>query len=79
MPEMDLKPDDYRVQTRSGRWLARDDWRVAMPYAVIVALGFIVFAWWHRAELPLALLVGTIGVASLLLGIAIGAWLRRFD
>ena len=79
MPEMDLGPDHYRVQTKRGSWINRDDWRVTLPYAAIVSAGFIVFAWWHRAELPLALLVGTVAVASCLFGILIGAWLKRFD
>jgi hypothetical protein len=79
MPEIELKPDDYRVRARSGRWMNRDDWRITMPYAAIVAVGFIVFAWWHRDELSLAILFGATIVPSLLLGVAIGAWLKRFD
>lgn len=79
MRELDLEPEKYRVQTKRGTWVSRDDWRIALPYGVVIAVGFIVFAWWHRAELTFALLVGAVAVASLLLGILIGAWLKRFD
>jgi hypothetical protein len=78
MPEIDLKPDDYRVGTRRG-WISRDDFRITVPYAAVIALGFIVFAWWNRAELPLVAIVGTVAAVSFAFGILIGTWLKRFD
>jgi hypothetical protein len=78
MPEIELPPDDYRVRTKRG-WITRDDFRVTMPYAAVVAALFIGFAWWHRAELPLVAIVATVGVASFLFGVLVGAWLKRFD
>jgi hypothetical protein len=77
--DLDLKPDRYRVQGRSGRWLQRDDFRAMF---LILFPGLAVwagYAWWHRAEISTVLLVSSIGFACLLAGIGIGAWLKRFD
>lgn len=78
MPDLELKPDDYRVRSRRG-WIRRDDFRLTLPYAAVVAALFIGFAWWHRAELPLVAVVATTGVASFFFGILVGTWLKRFD
>ena len=79
MPTVDLKPDDYRVQTKRGRFINRDNWRFNFIYAAIIGGGFLVYAWWYRAELPSVMLYGTSGVVGLLVGIGIGGWLKRFD
>ena len=79
MPEIDLKPDDYRVQTKRGTWTTRDDFRLAFPYIGLVGLAFIIFAWWNRAELPLIGLLATVGVACFFIGMIFGGWMKRFD
>lgn len=79
MPDLELKPDDYRVQTKRGNWLSRDDFRLMLPYVGGVAIAFVGFAWWNRAELPLIAMLATVAVASFVFGAAIGIWLKRFD
>jgi hypothetical protein len=79
MPEIDLEPDNYRVQTKHGRWINRDNWRFLFIYAGIIATLWIGFAWWHRAEISTVLLATTCLLVGLMVGIGIGGWLKRFD
>lgn len=79
MPDLDLKPGDYRVQTKRGGWINRDDFRLIIPYVGVVGAGFLTFAWWNRDELPLVALMGTALVVGLFFGMALALWLKRFD
>lgn len=78
MPDLQLGPDDYRVRSKSGRWMNRDA-AYTLPIAVIMAGLWIGFAWWNRAELGTVLLVSLVAVPSLALGLILGSWLKRFD
>lgn len=73
----DITPQ-YRVLTKSGRWIGRTKtWQ--MVFAAIVASGYLTFAWWNRSELTFALLFASCSVFSFFLGIAFSSWLKRFD
>jgi hypothetical protein len=79
MPEIELKPDDYRVQTKRGRWLNRDDFRFAFPYAGAICAFWIGFAWWNRADISPVMLISVVGGCCFAFGVLVGAWLKRFD
>ena len=78
MPDLDLKPDDYRVQTRNGNWTVRD-----YPWMLIagglVGVFFVGFAWWNRAELTTVTLFGGCAMASFLVGWMGALLAKRFD
>lgn len=78
MKNVDLKPDNYRVQTRNGNWTVRD-----YPWMLIagglVGVGFVAFAWWHRSELTTAALFGTCALFSFLVGWMGALLAKRFD
>jgi hypothetical protein len=77
--DVDLGPDDYSVRAKSGRWVKRDDFRFLMPYVFGVAALWAGYAWWHRSEIGLVLLVSSIAIPAFIAGIIVGAWLKRFD
>ena len=79
MPEMDLKPEDYRVQTKRGRFINRDNWRLYFVYVGGGAAFWLGFAWWNRAELSTVLFGSLCLFAGLLVGVGLGGWLKRFD
>jgi hypothetical protein len=79
VPDLELGPDDYRVRSKNGRWVPRDDWRLVL-FAGIPMLGFwIVWAWWNRAELDLVLIVTLVGMCSFGIGCFAGGFFKRFD
>ena len=78
MRDVDLPASRYRVQTKNGRWLSRE----TLPFVVTAALMglcFIGFAWWNRAELGLAAVVGVTAIGCFGAGLVAGGWLKRFD
>lgn len=79
MPDINLAPDDYRVQTKRGRWINRDRWPLYFVYVGGIAAFWVGFAWWHRAEISTVLLATICVMAGLMVGIGLGAWLKRFD
>ncbi len=76
--DVDLGPDDYSVRSKSGRWVKRDA-TYMLPLAFMVAALVIGYGWWHRAEIPIALLFAVACAAAFAFGCVIGAWLKRFD
>lgn len=78
MPDVDLKPGDYRVQTKGGRWLSRESTPLLVYGGTACAL-ILGYAWWHKSEVPLMMLVGTAAGCGLAFGLILGAWLKRFD
>jgi ABC-type proline/glycine betaine transport system permease subunit len=78
MPDINLTPDDYRVQTKRGRWINRDR-GIMVVFAAVLCFGMLTFIWWHRAEAGLALGFCCTVIVSVAFGLILGAWLKRFD
>lgn len=79
MPDLDLGPDDYAVQTKRGNWVRRDDFRLVLFVGVPMLAFWFGFAWWNRAEISLVLLFTLVAMAAFGIGLFAGAWLKRFD
>jgi hypothetical protein len=77
--DVDFGPDDYRVESKSGRWVNRDDFRVIFLVGIPMLAFWVGYAWWHRAEISLVLLISVVGFFCLGIGVFLGAWLKRFD
>lgn len=72
MPDLDLKPDDYRVRDpKNGRWFQRDS-RPALIIGIVFGLAFIAFIWWRTPE-P----TGTTLLLVALIGVCVGGLVGR--
>jgi hypothetical protein len=78
LPNLELGPDDYRVRSKGGRWVNRDA-TYTLPIAIVIGAAWVGFAWWYRSELSTVMLVSSVGAPCLFVGMALGAWLKRFD
>lgn len=78
MPEIDLKPDDYRVQTRNGNWQSREK-LIPTILGSCIGISLVVFVWWNRAEIALASMFGLACMMSFAIGLMVAGWAKRFD
>lgn len=69
MPDLDLKPDDYRVKGPQGRWFQRDDKRFIAGWLIfdLIMLGVV---WWYRDSLSADVLFWSAAFLGAMTGIA---------
>lgn len=75
MPDFDLKPDDYKVRGKDGRWFRRDDKRYLLIGLVMCAAALI-FVFWNRDGFSPSILFGVTAVFACCAGIFIGNLLK---
>lgn len=47
MPDLDMKPDDYRVRGKDGRWFRRDDKRYLIV-GLVMSIGLLTWIYLNR-------------------------------
>lgn len=76
MPQLDLKPTEYRKQNpRSGRWQFRDNPRLCFAM-MLVALAMLGWAWLTRGDGSRESLFGFVAVSAFGAGGMFALWLK---
>jgi hypothetical protein len=68
MPDIELRPDDYKFKGKDGRWKVRDDRRVLLA-GLLFALVLLGLIWWNREALSSGILFGVSAVFAASAGI----------
>jgi hypothetical protein len=77
MPDIDMKPDDYRVRGKDGRWFRRDDKRYLVVGLLMSGL-ILGAAYWYRNALAVdpTVFFGLTAIGGICAGIFLGNLLK---